>query len=175
MWSFSSLSRPPTLKPLSSQQSRISVAIAVAISKYHKSSIHFLNPKFNAADLVQVFTSTIIPAILAAHDSLDGVRIIMDNDGRHNAPVFVDFMKRIGLSVIRPWPAKSPDLNPIENVFSFLKSYVQGKCPTTERKLRYRIRRGWAKVSPTFLAHLLDSIPDRLSQVISLNGEKVAY
>lgn len=47
-----------------------------------------------------------------------------DNASSHTAKLTRAFFSEIGLTVL-PWPANSPDLNPVENIWSVLKQNVE--------------------------------------------------
>ncbi|MBW0545569.1 hypothetical protein O181_085284 [Austropuccinia psidii MF-1] len=55
-----------------------------------------------------------------------------------------------------PWPAHSPDLNPIENVWKVLNTWVtKHHQPHTMDKLRVAIQSAWDDLSPAFFKKLL--------------------
>lgn len=49
-----------------------------------------------------------------------------DNASCHTAKLTRAFFSEIGLTVL-PWPANSPDMNPIENIWSVLKQNVENE------------------------------------------------
>ena len=70
------------------------------------------------------------------------------------------------------WPANSPNLNPIENVWRMLKDVVQhGKeCSRNLEVLKVVLEREWNLVSDTKLLQLCHSMLSRLQVVIDANG-----
>jgi hypothetical protein len=48
---------------------------------------------------------------------------MQDNDPKHTAKMIKNYLDEQDFSVMS-WPAQSPDLNPIENCWSYLKSKV---------------------------------------------------
>jgi len=44
-------------------------------------------------------------------------------------------MKKCKINLIEDWPASSPDLNPIENIWNLLKKKLRQKLPKTKNEL----------------------------------------
>jgi len=61
-----------------------------------------------------------------------------------------------------PWPAASPDLNPIENLRHVLKNEVYRRNPLTKEELKRYIREEWNRldnnevqdISASFITHM---------------------
>ncbi|MBW0589229.1 hypothetical protein O181_128944 [Austropuccinia psidii MF-1] len=70
-----------------------------------------------------------------------------------------------------PWPAHSPDLNPIENVWKVLKTCVaKNHKPCTMDKLHEAIQSTWDDLSPSFFEKLLIGMHKKMEDVIECNG-----
>ena len=75
------------------------------------------------------------------------------------------------------WPALSPDLNPIENLWGILarRVYANGKQFKTKEELKTAIVRSWKEIDQSECQNLINSMPNRIFEVIKLNGAKTKY
>ena len=83
--------------------------------------------------------------------------------------------EELGFEVI-DWPGNSPDLNPIENCWNWMKDKLQPLNVTSIQQLWEEIKRLWCTGTPTkYLKKLSDSMPRRLQMVVDSNGEMTKY
>ena len=68
------------------------------------------------------------------------------------------------------WPARSPDLNPIKNLWSILaaKVYANGKQQYNINELTMAILSEWAGIESKPLRNLVDSMTKRCIMVIDV-------
>jgi transposase len=58
-----------------------------------------------------------------------------DNDPKHTAGVVQNYIRQSSIPLLDNWPAQSPDLNPIENLWAILDLKLQSRKPNTEAEL----------------------------------------
>jgi transposase len=99
-----------------------------------------------------------------------------DNARPHKAKVAATFREENFLSTL-PWPAQSPDLNPIENLWAVVKSRLskQRKKPSNLAQLERRVQKIWKAIPNSLLEKLVDSMPDRVNAVIAVGGGPTKY
>ena len=151
-----------------------SVMIWAAIGWRGKSEICFLEGKQNAARYQQTLHDTLLPC---------GGRIgggnwifMQDNASIHRAHTTRAWLEDHDVRVL-PWPAKSPDLNPIENVWAVLAQhvYAEGRQYTTKEELKQAILVNWPKISGEYRRTLYNSLPTRVLDVVNSNGNSIDY
>ena len=98
-----------------------------------------------------------------------------DNAPPHRAQVVNRFKQEAGIRSI-PWPARSPDLNPIEHVWDYLKRRLNaGPFIPNLANLTIRIREEWANMPQNFVQNLINSMNRRIQAVILANGGYTRY
>jgi DDE superfamily endonuclease len=78
-------------------------------------------------------------------------------------------MKSQGIECLQ-WPAQSPDLNPIENIWKLLKDNVRRRnpFPRTREELSAALAEEWDKLDPAFFVEVVRSMPRRIAEVIAI-------
>lgn len=97
-----------------------------------------------------------------------------DNDPKHRAKIVKAWYVEHQIQHLL-WPAYSPDLNPIENVWKLLKERINDYDCTTAEQLERRISSEWKKIGKRIIKRLIRSMPKRLKSVIDQNGEAINY
>ncbi len=72
-----------------------------------------------------------------------------------------------GIPVLN-WPANSPDLNPIENLWGIVKRKMRYARPNNAEELKATIRATWALITPEQCHRLIDLMPKSKNQIKSL-------
>ena len=72
------------------------------------------------------------------------------------------------------WPGNSPDLNPIENLWSIL-AYKLSKLPevSTINSLVIQLKKVWSGIDPVILQNLTNDMPNRISEIINRSGDYI--
>ena len=75
------------------------------------------------------------------------------------------------------WPAQSPNLNPIENMWAEMKTMVRRRDPPPSNinELEKYVKDAWGDISPEYYKKLIDSMPRKIEAVIAANGYSINY
>lgn len=76
---------------------------------------------------------------------------------------------------IQDWPAHSPDLNIIENVWGIMAQRLTNRVFQTEEAFRKAFAKAWDRVNFGMIKSLHDSIPRRCRAVIDARGAQTKY
>ncbi len=74
-----------------------------------------------------------------------------------------------GVTVL-DWPANSPDLNPIENLWGIVKRKMRDTRPNNADDLKAAIKATWASITPEQCHRVIASMPRRIDAVIHAKG-----
>jgi hypothetical protein len=73
------------------------------------------------------------------------------------------------------WPAQSPDLNPIENLWFILDQLCKNRKPANEEELFDRLKEEWESLPMGMMKNLAESVPRRLQAAIDTKGFATKY
>lgn len=106
-----------------------------------------------------------------------GYILQQDNASIHTCSDTQDFLASIDCLKILPWPSRSPDLNPIENLWGILANrvYGQDKQYSSLDKLEDAVFLAWDSIEVDILENLINSMPKRMGSVIFNQGNITEY
>ncbi|MBW0564951.1 hypothetical protein O181_104666 [Austropuccinia psidii MF-1] len=136
----------------------------------------FLNGPLNAAAFIeQVYDTALLPFFnqMANAPYIQGhqnIAMMEDRAPIHMAWLSNEWHQANAIAKL-PWPAHSPDLNPIENVWCKMKSHViKHYNPHTIARLQAAIFGAWNDLPAQFLVDILFKMHDCMQFVIDHNG-----
>ncbi|GFX39414.1 transposable element Tcb2 transposase [Trichonephila clavipes] len=99
-----------------------------------------------------------------------------DNATCHRTLAVQDCLDSEGIQRL-VWPARSPDLNPIENVWDDLGRQVAGRNypPTNKNTLIRALTKEWDKLPQQLLGNIVQSMVRRVECCITLHGGHIPY
>lgn len=139
-------------------------------------ALHLLpkNTAMNGAWYEKVVIEELLPSI---DNQFPDQNCIFQHDGApcHRAGGVKRLLNDFGIEELTPWPGNSPDLNPIENLWSILKQKVNKKRPTATRDLEDLILHEWNSIDINLTQKLISSMPKRIEEVLRNRGQHCKY
>ncbi|KUF88924.1 hypothetical protein AM588_10004006 [Phytophthora nicotianae] len=151
-----------------------SVMVWGRVSCQGKTDLAFLDGRQNSFDYQETLTNYLLPFGEAFHG---GDYIFQhDNASIHASKSTKDFLSGSDVSVL-DWPALSPDLNPIENVWGILARavYHGGQQYLNVNDLKVAILDAWEKLELSRVQNLVDSMPDRVADIMEEKDKKTKH
>ncbi|KAI2646769.1 Transposable element Tcb1 transposase [Labeo rohita] len=127
----------------------------------------------NAASYQEILEHFMLPSAEKLYGDED---FIFQHDlaPAHSAKTTGKWFTDHGITVLN-WPANSPDLNPIENLWDIVKRKLRDARPNTLDELKAAIEASWASITPQQCHRLIASMPRRIEAVISAKGFLTKY
>lgn len=120
----------------------------------------------------QVYQDTLrdylLPSI--AHNS----RMVFqqDNASAHTAATTQEWLREFAVPMLSAWPPFSPDLNPIESVWSWMTHRVNGERPRTVQELKDAINHAWDEMPQSVIQSHIDHLPHVFRAVYDNDGNR---
>ena len=113
---------------------------------------------------------------LELHMTVHNCTVFMqDGAPCYRAKIVTQFLKSKKIQIL-DWPGNSPELNPVENLWTVLKNKVSERQPTNAKMLEQAIKKVWVREMTTeYCQSLVESMPKRLEVVIKAKGGPTKY
>lgn len=97
-----------------------------------------------------------------------------DNDPKHTSNLAKDWFAVHNVPLMN-WPAQSPDLNPIENLWAIVKKHIRETEPKNLNELWAETQKAWRSIPAFQCVKLIDSMPKRCEAVLKNFGYPTKY
>ncbi len=150
-----------------------SVMIWAAMSSAGVGPLCFLKSTVNAAIYQEILEHFMLPSADKLYGDADFI-FQQDLAPAHTAKGTKSWFNDHGVTVL-DWPANSPDLNPIENLWGIVKRKMRDTRPNNADELKVTVKETWASIPPQQCHKLITSMPRRIEAVIKAKGAPTKY
>ncbi len=150
-----------------------SVMIWAAMSSAGVGPLCFLKSTVNAAIYQEILEHFMLPSADKLYGDADFI-FQQDLAPAHTAKGTKSWFNDHGVTVL-DWPANSPDLNPIENLWGIVKRKMRDTRPNNADDLKATVKETWASIPPQQCHKLITSMSRRIEAVIKAKGAPTKY
>lgn len=144
------------------------------ISLHGKIDLAFISTKMNSDKYQNMLETHLVPFL--EENSENDLIFQQDNASIHVSRSTREWFTSNNISIL-DWPSLSPDLNPIENVWGLLTRhvYANNRQFSSKEDLKAEIIRSWENLDQNTIAKIINSMPNRIFEVIRQNGAMTKY
>lgn len=136
--------------------------------------------KMNSANYCTFLDENFMPWLNSQDEAIkESIIFQQDNAPSHASRFTKGWLSGVGITGERlmDWPPQSPDLNPIENLWSIIKRkvYEKGRQFANKKDLWERIKEVCSQISPEVVKKLTSSVDGRVVKLIQSGGKRIMY
>lgn len=135
----------------------------------NKTSLHTCSKTINAPYYTNILATHLLPSMPTSSRYL----FQHDNATPHIARHTQAWLAAFAVNVLPNWPPNSPELNPIEHVWSWMAAYVNNKRPRNRTEMKRYIRLAWQQIPQKVIQAYISNLPALMQRVISANGDSI--
>lgn len=154
----------------------VKVMVWGIISTKGPGRLHIVDGMMNSVQYCHVIDTRVIPQLHDWFGTLVDCQFQQDKAPCHTSRMSTQALNMAGVRVLQ-WPGNSPDLNPIENVWGYLKRKISENPPQNRNELIARLIRLWFHDQDihNMCVNSIHSMPKRLADVIKARGGFTKY
>ena len=154
---------------------RGSVMVWARISAQGKTDLHVID---NGTLTALRYVNEILDVYVRPYAGAVGENLILmdDNACAHRARIIAQYLEQATIVRVE-WPARSPDLNPIEHAWDMLQTAVSSRPvqPASVQELRQALLEEWDQIPQYKIRRLISSMRRRCQAVIEARGHHTRY
>lgn len=139
-----------------------------------KVALTFTSTRMNSEHYIQLLADNLLPFIRRNRRS--SLIFQQDNAAIHASRQTKDWLNDERIPIL-DWPARSPDCNPIENIWGIMvrRIYANNKQYDRVEELEESILACWNNLEQSVIDNLISSMENRIYSIISNKGNKIQY
>ncbi|CAG8660808.1 13745_t:CDS:1 [Dentiscutata heterogama] len=131
--------------------------------------------RMNGEAYVKLLRRHAIPVVCQLVPDGQGI-FQQDNAPAHTCSKVKNVFRNANIPVL-PWPAQSPDMNPIENMWQEVERCLRNfpDNPTSIQDLEEKVKAAWYSIPPSYYRRVINSMPRRVEACDDVDGGSTRY
>jgi len=142
------------------------------ISLHGQGRLHHIVGRFNALKYGEILRQY-IPEIITQRNIRHPI-LQEDNSAVHRSRHATEVKAGLGIETLE-WPSYSPDLNPTEGIWAYLKDRVRRRLPQSLVGLEAICLQEWRRIPLVVIENTIRSLPQRLVALAGAGGTYIKY
>lgn len=136
--------------------------------------LQFVSCRMNSAEYIRTLEMSLVPFL--EKNANTNFIFQQDNAAIHNSAATKNWFSSKNIAVLQ-WPACSPDVNPMENVWGILSNrvYSENRQYPDVAALKTAILEEWERISEIEINNLVQSMQNRVFALIQNKGGRIRY
>jgi transposase len=140
-----------------------------AVGWWGKSELCVCEKNVDASYYIDILGEYLVPFM----PNFTRYHLVHDNAPAHVAKKTKEWLAAFGVKVLPNYPPWSPDLNPIEHVWSWMHAFVSAQAPTTATSLERAIRLAWQEIKLDTIRGYITNLRSVCQRVIAAEGDHI--
>ncbi|QRW10240.1 Transposable element Tcb2 transposase [Ceratobasidium sp. AG-Ba] len=153
-----------------------SVMVWGCVIQHGVSKLHRISIRMTSAGYIKVLAEELLGTLHDHHISLHSIYFQHDRDRKQWTKLVEDFLEEHHVGSL-PWPASSPNMNIIENLWDQLDCQVHACVPKaiTANELWCNLQDEWYGMDQKYIDHLYQSLPTRVQKLLDTKGGNTEF
>lgn len=157
------------LVPSTNRGGRFTICVWMAFGKRFRKLLRVEQKTLNSVYYTQVILSSI-----RGHLHRKRLTFMQDRSSIHTSGRTKHWFVANNIRWMKNWPAKGPDMNPVENVWAELVRRVASN-PTNKDRLWENVQKAFYDIEEDYFDTLIESMPRRMERVCEAKGGWTKY
>lgn len=132
--------------------------------------------RFNSHSYLDLLKNVLLPSVRIVYPEPNHIYFVHDNCSVHRARVVNEWLTAQSNITIINWPSKSPDLNPIENLWGQMVLNWDPSEVKNKNNLNKVVTSTWESLRGSNMCwNMVTGMPSRLQEVINSKGAATRY